>query len=268
MADIITEHRALTEAIRVSVDRLGIKCTYFADGWLVKLQKNGKTRFVFGYCFDINAEAAGEVANDKTATYEVLDDSGITAVPHYLLSSVVSPVVSLSDLNNLFKKHESLVIKPNKGNKGDLVAKFDDAESAMEYIEANIQVSWSASKYLDIEREIRIVVLNGAVKLACEKVKPQMINGLKMYNLSLGATAKSLKVSDISKDVIELAERSMKAIGLNMGAVDIVLGHDGNPYVQEVNDGFSLERFALSSDEARREVVSFYELAIEELFKE
>ena len=103
-------------------------------------------------------------------------------------------------------------------------------------------------------------------RLACEKIEPKEINGLKMYNLTLGASAKGVKLSAINSNIIRLAEQSVEAIGLNMGAVDIVLDPDDNPYVLEINDGFSLDRFALSSNEAHLEVVSFYEQAIAELF--
>lgn len=254
--------------MRLSENKLNIKYTYFSDVRLVRLQKDSKTRFIFGYCFDINPEAAAELANDKAAMYEVMVDSGIAAIPHYLLSNVIKPTVALSDLVNLFEKHKSLVIKPNNGNKGEMIAKFDHPEQALKYIEDNPKMSWCASQYIDIAREVRIVVLNGTARLACEKVKPKMINGLEMHNLTLGATAKGLKLSDIDNSVIKLAEQSVKAIGLNMGAVDIVLNHDGNPYVLEINDGFSLERFASSSNEARVEVVSYYEQAIAELFKD
>jgi glutathione synthase/RimK-type ligase-like ATP-grasp enzyme len=267
MPNFSAEYRALREAMRLSENKSDITYTYFSDTRLVRLQKDAKTRFIFGYCFDINREAAAELANDKAAVYEVMVGSGIAAVPHYLLSNVLKPAVSLSDLVNLFEKHKSLVIKPNGGNKGDFIAKFDHPEQALEYIGANPKVSWSASQYIDIAREIRIVVLNGTARLACEKVKPKVINGLKMYNLTLGATAKSLKLPDIDSSIIELAIQSAKAIGLNMGAVDVVFDHDGNPYVLEINDGFSLERFASSSNEAYTEVVSFYEQAIVELFK-
>ena len=268
MSNISTEYQALREAIQLSQGKLNIKCTYFSDVRLVRLQKDSKTRFIFGYCFDINPEAAAELANDKAAMYEVMVVSEIAAVPHYLLSNVIKPTVSLHELVSLFEKHEKLVIKPNNGNKGEMVAKFDHPEEALKYIEDNPKISWSASQYIDIAREIRIVVLNGTAKLACEKIKPKMMNGLRMYNLTLGATAKGIKVSDIVSSVIKLAEQSVQAIGLNMGAVDVVLDQDGNPYVLEINDGFSLERFALSSDEAHIEVVRFYEEAIAELFKD
>ncbi len=268
MSNTITEFQTLREAMRLSESKSNITYTYFSDVRLVRLQKGSKTRFIFGYCFDINLEAAAELANDKSTMYEVMVVSGVAAVPHHLLSNVMKPAVSFSDLIKLFEIHDSLVVKPNKGNKGEKIAKFDNPESVLNYIEDNPKISWSASPFVDIAREIRIVVLNGKARLACEKIKPKMINGLKMYNLTLGATAKSLELSDIEDDIIKLAEQSMKAIGLNMGAVDIVLNHDGNPYILEINDGFSLERFALSSNEARIAVVNFYEQAIAEIFKD
>jgi glutathione synthase/RimK-type ligase-like ATP-grasp enzyme len=267
MPDTITEYKALREAMQTAEKKLHIKCTHFSDPRLVKLQKDNKTRFIFGYLFDINPEAAAEVVNDKSAMYEVMLDAGIAAVPHYILSNGVKPTVELSDLAKLFERQESLVIKPNGGNKGDMIAKFNNAEDAFAYIKANPKVWWCAAPYVDILREIRLIVLNGAVRLACEKVQPKTINGLKMYNLTLGATAKMLSASDIDRTVVDLAVHAMAVVGLSMGAVDIVFTSDGNPLLLEINDGFSMERFALSSNKARQGVVRFYEQAIEEMFR-
>jgi glutathione synthase/RimK-type ligase-like ATP-grasp enzyme len=268
MSDSITEYKALREAMRLTEKKLGIKYTYFSDPRLVRLQKDSKTHFIFGYLFDINLEAAAELANDKAAMYEVMEDAGIAAVPHYLLSNVLKPTVSLSDLVKLFEKHKNLVIKPNGGNKGEMIAKFGNPEQALKYIEDNPKISWSAAEYIDITREVRIVVLKSTARLACEKIEPKEINGLKMYNLTLGATARAVKLSEVDSKIIKLSELSIEAIGLDMGAVDIILDHNGKPYVLEINDGFSLERFALSSSDAHGEVVSFYEQAIEELFND
>lgn len=142
MSNKITEYKSIREAMHLTEKKLGIKYTYFSDPRLVRLQKDSKTHFIFGYLFDINLEAAAELANDKSAMYEVMINAGIAAVPHYILTSVLKPIVYLSDLVILFEKHKSLVIKPNGGNKGAMIAKFDNPEQALMYIEDNPNISW------------------------------------------------------------------------------------------------------------------------------
>lgn len=261
------EYRTIREAMRISESTLGISYTFYSDPRLVRLQKDSQTHFVFGYCFDNNPVAAAELVNDKSATYDVLNTDGFSAVPHYLLSNALNPMPSLDHLEGLFFKHGNLVMKPNGGNRGASIAKFDDLKQAFEFITKKPGGAWCASPYVDIAREVRIIVLNGTACIVCEKIEPKVMNGLKMFNLSLGAIGKKLSLSDIDAGWVNLAIQSVEAVGMKMAAVDIVVDQDGIPAILEINDGFGLEHYALSSDEAYAEVVNFYQEALAALFE-
>jgi glutathione synthase/RimK-type ligase-like ATP-grasp enzyme len=268
MSNFITEKRALIEAVKNSSKKFGITATFLSDGWLIRLQKNGRSRFIYVYGFDINSQASAAIATDKVAAYQLLTDNGVAGVPHYLLSSVLDTNIDTASVKELFKSHKSLVIKPNKGSRGELVAKCNNLDEVLAMTKGSPIPSWAASPFLDISRELRLVVLDGSIVLAYEKRKPQTINGLKMYNLNLGATVQGITVDTVDRDIQTLATKAMDTIGLRLGAVDIVFDTDNTPYVLEINSGFSLEHYALSSPDNRHEVISFYELVIQKLFED
>ncbi len=266
MMDSELKNRVLVEAIKVACREQGITCTFLSDDWVIRLKKGNVSHFVYGYGLDVNSQASANIAIDKVATYELLKEAQIDAVPHYLLSSPSQPEISSSSLDELLIKHKSLVIKPNLGSRGEMVARVDSVNKAIEFTKDTGVVSWAVSPYLDIKNELRLVVLNGAVMLAYEKINPQFINNLAMFNLSLGAGSKELKLADISYDLKSVAVKAMEAIGLKFGAVDIVLDEQKSACVLEVNSGFSLEHYAKSSVTAKAQVIELYKKAVETLF--
>ena len=55
----------------------GISCTKLSYDWILELKKGDKVYHITGNRFDLNKEAAGHVACDKYATYEVLKSNNI-----------------------------------------------------------------------------------------------------------------------------------------------------------------------------------------------
>lgn len=267
MTSRITHNRALIEALQNAHLKSSIEFKLFSDDWLIKLDKDDQTRFIFGYAFDINSQASAVIAADKVACYLLLADGKLAAVPHYLLSTVVKPEIDRDYLETLFKANSSLVLKPTDGSRGDLVIKVGDPDELLKHTVMNTRIdSWTVSPHIEIKKEIRLVVLNGVVQLAYEKFDPPSINGLKMFNLNLGASVVGINIKNISEDVTALARDAIKSIGLTLGAVDVVFDADNAPSILEINSGFSLEHFALNSEANRAEVVAFYELVISQLF--
>lgn len=258
---------ALTEAIRQAGKEYGIDYELLSDGWVIKLTRGDQTHFIEAHEFDINNQASADIATDKVATYQLLAEKGISAVPHFFLSTELDRKPNRAHLKRLFKDYGSLVIKPIKGRKGSLVAKFEDEAKALEHIGQAPELGWTASPYLDIKNEIRLVVFDGLVKLAYEKTKPSKRRGLKMYNLSQGAVPHKLDSGTIRGNGIEdLAKKSMQAIGLRLGGVDVVLSSQKVFYVLEINSGFTLEHYAGHSSKNMKEAVDFYAEVIKSAF--
>lgn len=149
-------------------------------GWILQLSKDGKVRHITGYNFDLNLEAAGKIACDKYATYEVLNSQGIPAVKHTMIfnpatrSSYIGKDGIWKIIIAEFEKHGSLVIKPNYGCEGhdvSLCKSIAEVESAIEKIFRK-RDSISICPYYDIRTEYRTFYLDGKVHLTYGKEKP------------------------------------------------------------------------------------------------
>jgi len=169
-------------------------------------------------------------------------------------------------VHDLFERYGALVIKPTQGSQGQDVVRCDNPEEVFEVIKGCAIPSWAASPFVDIKREVRVIMLNDKPEMAYEKYDPPLVGKLRLFNLHRGAKAKHLDVSALAPELITMSQQAMRAIGLTVGAVDIVFDQDGTPYVLEINSAFSIERFAGLSAENRREAVAFYERLIRSLF--
>ena len=54
-----------------------IKYKLLSKDWIIMLEKDGKTRYICGYKFDLNGHGIGLITDDKFALYEVLKAKGI-----------------------------------------------------------------------------------------------------------------------------------------------------------------------------------------------
>lgn len=98
-------------------------------------------------------------------------------------------------------------------------------------------------------------MLDGQCLLAYQKTEPVTRAGLKLYNLGAGAIAEDLTPA---YSLVDIARRSVDALGLRLAAVDIVQVA-GEQLVLEVNDGFMMEYYLRQSDANYRRTVELYE---------
>ncbi len=219
-----------------------------------------------GHILGLNVDVAAEIAKDKVATYQVLAAAGVGAIAHYLLSTVINPEIDRCLLERLLKEHTELVIKPLKGSGGQLVGHFHDTDSILMYAAQANEREWAASPFVDIARELRLIVFDGKVCMAYEELRPAVTNGLKFFNLSSDGDVRALEPASLRQDIISLAERSLQAVGLRFGAVDVVIDTRGAAQVLEVNSRPALGHFAERSAVNKELVLDFYELVIGSLF--
>ncbi len=118
--------------------------------------------------------------------------------------------------------------------------------------------AWAISPRLDIQKETRLVILDGNVLIGYDK-HPQDIDGLKMFNLGKGATPIDIIPTD---DMIHIAVRAQRALGLRVCAVDIVELSDGSHMILEVNDGIMMERYSRYSKYNQQNAYKAYEAII------
>jgi glutathione synthase/RimK-type ligase-like ATP-grasp enzyme len=253
--EFITD-RKMEAILQEITARRGIKHRVYSTGWVHYFARGDKQASLIGYKWSLNDAAASGIASDKVATYEVLNAGQIPAIVHQL-------VRTKTDVHIQWPRglSEQFVLKPLVGTSGHGVRLFDARSDAEEYIREQQIVAWAVSPYLKIEREVRVIVLDGTVLLAYEK-HPPVRETLTFFNLGKGATA---KIIDISTEQTLIAKNAAATIGLRLAAVDIVWVND-SWQVLEVNDGFMMEHFLRQSKDYYQRTVKLYETILDAAF--
>jgi glutathione synthase/RimK-type ligase-like ATP-grasp enzyme len=163
---MLTSQRIFVDAIKKYCAARGIAVDVRSDGWLIVMQRGERRHFAFGYDIGLNSAIAHRIANDKSATAEVLSLSGIACVPHTFfldpeLSGRAAP--ARDEMLALLEKHpQGLVVKPNEGASGKSVfwvTSRPALELAVKRIFASSK-SLAISPYLDIDYEVRVVLID------------------------------------------------------------------------------------------------------------
>lgn len=224
-------HRLLPEYVRLAAKKLGITAASYSDDWVLSLTRDGVTRFVHGYRFDINSSATGYNANDKVAASDILARAEVPVVHHELHQSVP----------DMFP----VVIKPLHGTGGRGISKIVSVDEYNNWLAQYGAVGrWAVAPFEIIEHEYRVIMLDGEALVTYEKTAPQPgADKLTVHNLGQGATP--CLIDD--DRIVKIAQLAMVNLGLRAAAVDIVHTPDGLK-VLEVNDGIMMEYFARHSD--------------------
>jgi len=259
------DERLLARLLREACERHDVSIRALSDGWLLELEKDGKKRRVLGTEFGVNDQAASAIAKDKVATSTILERAAIDHVSHRLLTSHGSGF-NKSLLSDMLATGPA-VVKPLQGSHGVGVALATTIESAWHIIERSGILAWAVSPYYDVAFETRVVVLDGTVRLAYKKVDPVIMNGLKFFNLHVGAKAVAVDIDELGENYARLATDVVDALGLSMAAVDIITDTNGTLSVLEVNSAFSLNRFAQSGGKALAMTTRFYDEVVSSMFK-
>jgi len=195
---MLTNRRIFVDALRKYCAEREIAIDVKSDGWLIVMQRGAKQRCAFGYDIGLNSAVAHRIANDKAATAEVLEMAGIACVPHALfLSPEMNEYVSQPGsweamLRLLNANPQGIVVKPNEGTTGEsvfLVKTKPALELAVSRIFAS-HLSLAMSPYLDIEDEVRVVLLDGDPIAVYSKDRPSVVGDGKhsLLELALAAT--------------------------------------------------------------------------------
>jgi len=81
---MLNSQRIFVDAVKRYCAKRAIAVEVRADGWLIVMQRGARRRFAFGYDVGLNSAVAHRIANDKSATADVLKMSGVACVPHAL----------------------------------------------------------------------------------------------------------------------------------------------------------------------------------------
>ncbi|MGY4475712.1 ATP-grasp domain-containing protein [Bradyrhizobium sp. USDA 3364] len=205
---ILISQRLFLETIKKYCLARSIAVEVRSGGWLVIMTRGTARRLAIGYDIGLNGAVAHQVANDKSACAEVLALAGVPAIPHTLflgtkLSKHIPGSDSLDAMQRLLDQHpRGLVVKPNEGTSGELVLRVTtraQLEAAVARILA-VHPSLAISPYVEIDDEVRVVVLDARALIVYSKTRPMVVgDGLH----SLGALAQTTATAEQLKTIAE-----------------------------------------------------------------
>lgn len=201
---------------------------------------------VFGQPLILNDPENVALAANKLSTFKALSAAGVS-VPEWCDDP--------NWANDVWAGNGHTVVVRNKlnGHSGEGIEIFDPKnepkdEDGVNFTNFNFQAPLY-TKYIQKKEEYRIHVFQGDAFFVQRKARkldvPEEEVNWKVRNLAGGFifANKGVVVPDVAK---QEAINAVNALGLDFGAVDIILGTDGVYYVLEVNTACGLEGTTLT----------------------
>jgi glutathione synthase/RimK-type ligase-like ATP-grasp enzyme len=230
------------------------------------MQRGECRHLAFGYDIGLNSAIAHRIANDKSATAEVLDHADIACIPHALFLSPKlgehAPAGGAREARlALLQAHpRGLVAKPNEGTSGRFVFKATN-EAELDHATSEIfaaHLSLAISPFVEIEEEVRVILLDGEVQVVYSK---ERISDWR-HNLDFGARPILLEQGKPREACIAMAVQAAHAIGIRFASIDIVRVA-GRWQVLEINSGVMMEVLGRHHPEL---VYATYAAALDKVF--
>jgi glutathione synthase/RimK-type ligase-like ATP-grasp enzyme len=215
---MINGQRLLVEVIQRYCAERGITLEIRADGWLLVLDRGSDRRLILGYDLGLNSSVAHRIASDKSATAELLALSGIACVPHaFFLGPQAGPRAPLGPMLKLLEAHPGgLVVKPNEGTSGRLVFRATTRDEVARAVDAifGSNMNVAIAPWLDIDDEVRVVLLDGAAQVAYAKQRIAVVgDGRQTFReLALAATPPAQHVALIDDLRVEIDDSDLDTV--------------------------------------------------------
>jgi glutathione synthase/RimK-type ligase-like ATP-grasp enzyme len=263
----LNSQRIFVDAVRQYCTANGIQCEVKAQGWLIVMARGGNRRFAFGYDVGLNSAIAHRIANDKTATAEVLALCAVACIPHTLflspkLGKHIVPDGSREAMFSLLQRHPNgLVIKPNEGTSGRFVFRVtseEELERAVEEVFSS-HLSLVVSPFVEIEEEVRVILLDDVPLVVYSK---ERVSDWR-HNLDFGGRPHLLQQGETREACVAIATKAANAIGIRFASVDVVrVG--GALKILEINSGVMMEALGKFHPEL---VDATYSAALDKVFE-
>ncbi len=251
-----------------------IQLQLLSNNWVKRLEKGKQVHYILGYKFDLNSYSAGAIADDKYATYSVLQYKQLPAVPHHILYDFTNTAAYTRGRNSyefaedFFQEHgQHIVIKPTAGTGGRQVHQVTAKEEILPVLIKlfSKHPSVCLCPYYHIAHEYRMVLLDNEVRLAYMKTLPAHQPNSWKFNLQQGATAEPISSTKYTEIAI-LAKRAAHAIGMRFGSVDIIETFDGELLILEINSGVMTTKYLQQHPEEYPRIYQLYHDAIRKMF--
>ncbi len=157
----------------------------------------------------------------------------------FIKNSVPTPrlITSIDEYDKL-DKNSIIIARPHIHSKGKNLIVLTNKTEFINHFNKNSE-NWYYSEFIDKIAEFRVHVGSGKALCLMEKHKPN--NNNIAWNRAINHSEPFTRVYQKDSDsrnlraVIIAALNAVKALDLDMGAADIIVDKNGNPYVLEIN---------------------------------
>lgn len=174
----------LKEIIKEVCDDLKISVTSLSKDYVMLLEKGKKREYIVGNYFPLNSSSSHLIACDKYATYEVLKNKNIPVIEHFIaypwtnLDSYAIGQNQYEDFFSYFKNNKKhIVVKANNDSCGKNVFEVKTKKELVRVMDLLFQNHFSVSlcPFYEIEREYRVIILNGKAMYVYSKKRPILV---------------------------------------------------------------------------------------------
>ncbi len=242
------------ENLRIAFEKLGVKMdSPSMDGFLRRiLFPDGRKIFFTANALPLNCASAVSLAHDKLATYQVLIEEGIAipkgiaffasefhrrqtqAEPQLLLENLPSAI--LEHFPDITAANFKVIIKPGQGRCGYMV-NICKTLFEIQSFARDILTSFHyglIQEYIN-GPEYRVVILDENPIIIYQKCLSRLEKG-ENDNPVRGDTGISIELAKAPFEVIEIAKKAHRALGLRFSGIDVCLPQNIPPaIVLEVN---------------------------------
>lgn len=248
--------------IKEICDEENIDLVELGTDWFLQLVKEGYSpKYIHGYNFGLNSSLIDEICKDKYAMSKLLQSYEIETV-NYNIITCADELLDVSE--ELFKDNDILVCKPNSAHSGKDVYKCDGSKGIPSEIFSKYR-SLVLSKYYDIDKEYRAVVLNGEIKLAFVKTPNK---GEWRHNLACGADVEVINPKSLPMVIHVWTKYLYEELGLRFASIDFFLDSTVKNRILEINNEVTLNIFAGKSEENYNLAKNVYREAVKSMFSE
>lgn len=288
----------------------GISCTSYSSDWAFQLDKNGRKNFILGYQFGLNRAVSQQISADKAVASEIMTQNQVPNVEHRCFMAphmfrFTGENGNWKQMVQMLEQYGDVVCKDNEGTGGYLVFHVKtqrQLEEAAQQIFANAD-AMAISPYYELEKEYRIILLDGEVQVAFEKKRKKLVGDGKStlrqlyarylldlehsmelppsisgfdrvleqgeayffnWKHNLGQGAEPEILDQIPTEIKQLAKRAADVLNLRFASIDVVKSVDGWN-VLEVNSGVMMENLASNGRECYELAKSIYRKAIQKM---
>lgn len=247
-----------------------IELTWLSNFKVAKLCRGQERHYIVLQGFELNSATAAAIANDKYATFCVLNDENVPVIEHTLCyggdnsHDYAQGRNTLAFVQEFFDQHEqNIVLKPNSSCAGKDVYHITKQAQLAPLLQRVCPGDRSASlcPFYNIVAEYRVIWLDDAPRLIYQKQRQADWR----FNLSNGAKAIDVTDAALRQELVEIARAAVAAISLRFCSVDIIQA-DGQLLVLEVNSGVTSYNYLTQYPERYPQVQAIYRDALRKLF--